>query len=126
MNKKHKLLPVVIFSAAAAVLLTWIFFNDPRQSNWTIKCAFYQLSGLHCPGCGATRALYELLHGNIIASLRNNLLIFPLLFTAIILLRHPEWALKRSVAYTTAAVIILFMILRNLPFYPLVLLAPPV
>ena len=124
MNKKYKLLSGTLLLLLGAVLLFWLYFNDPLQSKWTPKCIFYKLSNIYCPGCGATRATYEMLHGNILASLHNNLLLFPLLITAGMLILRPQWSLKRSVAYTIVIAVILFMILRNLPFYPFTLLAP--
>ena len=124
MNKKYKLLSGIILLLLAAVLLIWLYFNNPLQSRWTSPCFFYEISGIYCPGCGGTRALYAMLHGNILASLHNNLLLFPLLITAMVLYFHPQWALKRSVAYSIVIAVILFMILRNLPFYPFTLLAP--
>jgi len=33
---------------------------------------FYALTGHYCPGCGATRAIAELLHGHVAAALHFN------------------------------------------------------
>ncbi|MDR4007522.1 MAG: DUF2752 domain-containing protein, partial [Ruminococcus sp.] len=35
-------------------------------------CYIHQFTGLYCPGCGATRAVYALVHGDILLSLRQN------------------------------------------------------
>jgi hypothetical protein len=37
-------------------------------------CQFHRLTGLNCPGCGMTRALYALLHGDFLTALRDNAL----------------------------------------------------
>lgn len=34
-----------------------------------MPCVFQMLTGLYCPGCGGTRALWFLLHGDILKSL---------------------------------------------------------
>ena len=36
------------------------------------KCIFRQLTGFQCPGCGAQRAVYALLHGNIMEAVACN------------------------------------------------------
>jgi hypothetical protein len=55
-----------------------IFFN-PASHRFYPVCQFHRLTGLNCPGCGATRALYALLHGNFATALRDNaLLVFGL------------------------------------------------
>ncbi len=33
------------------------------------ECAFHQMTGLYCPGCGGTRAFYALLDGDLVRSL---------------------------------------------------------
>jgi hypothetical protein len=35
---------------------------------------FHSLTGLNCPGCGATRAAYQLLHGHLLRALHDNAL----------------------------------------------------
>lgn len=35
-------------------------------------CFFYQATGIPCPGCGLTRSVLSLLHGEIFSSLRYN------------------------------------------------------
>ena len=36
-------------------------------------CLFRRLTGLYCPGCGNTRSVLALLHGDIFTSLRYNI-----------------------------------------------------
>lgn len=38
-------------------------------SNFLLPCLFHSLTGYYCPGCGGTRAVAGLLHGNILESL---------------------------------------------------------
>lgn len=72
--KKYKnilwliLIPVVIVAAG-------IFYYHFNPNNETIpmpKCIFRQLTGFQCPGCGAQRAVYALLHGNIMEAVACN------------------------------------------------------
>ena len=37
--------------------------------KFTLPCVFYTVFGLYCPGCGGTRAIVALLHGNLLQSL---------------------------------------------------------
>lgn len=46
-------------------------------------CLFHTMTGLYCPGCGGTRAVWYLLHGHFLLSLRFHPLV---LYTAVILL----------------------------------------
>jgi len=43
---------------------------DQFPSIWSIipPCLFHRMTGYYCPGCGATRSVYALLHGRIGAS----------------------------------------------------------
>ncbi len=51
-----------------------VFFFDPRTHGFYPVCLFHALTGLNCPGCGMTRALYALLHGNLRLALKDNAL----------------------------------------------------
>lgn len=42
-----------------------------RAINHTI-CPFFTLTGLPCPGCGGTRAMFSLAHGDIIQAFTYN------------------------------------------------------
>lgn len=109
--------------AAACVVLLLAPPGSPH-AKWLPKCMFHQLTGLYCPGCGATRALSALLHGDIRSSLHNNLLLIPGGITVAIMVVKPGVSLKRPVAVTVAAAIIGFTVLRNIPAEPFTYLAP--
>lgn len=49
-------------------------FNPALYSIYP-RCQFHRLTGLNCPGCGGTRAVYALLHGDLLAALRDNALV---------------------------------------------------
>src|SRR5471032_2517827 len=56
-----------------------VFFFNPSTHGFYPVCLFHQLTGLNCPGCGATRALFALLHGQFLLALKDNaLFIFAL------------------------------------------------
>src|SRR5258705_9364177 len=52
--------------AGAALLYRF----SPQENSFYPRCPFYALTGHLCPGCGATRAVAELLHGHVAAALR--------------------------------------------------------
>jgi hypothetical protein len=114
---------LLVLGAAACIVLLLVPPGSPH-AKWLPKCMFHQLTGLYCPGCGATRALSALLHGDIRSSLHNNLLLFPLLALIVVLIVKPGISLKRPVAIAIVAVVLLFTILRNIPVVPFTYLAP--
>jgi len=59
-----------------------LFFFDPAKNGFYPICVFHALTGLNCPGCGATRAAYQLLHGHLLLALHDNAL-FILALTAL-------------------------------------------
>ena len=124
--KKKELLTlgVLLVLGAAVCIVLLLVPPGSAHAKWLPKCMFHQLTGLYCPGCGATRALSAMLHGDMKASLHNNLLLFPLLALIAVLIVKPEISLKRPVAVAIVAVVLLFTILRNIPAAPFTYLAP--
>jgi hypothetical protein len=119
---------------AAAVAAIWWF--DPAQIPLPI-CGFHATTGLHCPGCGATRATHELLHGRFLGALHYNALWICTLPLAVymgiselglVAVGRPlpgNLPCKPWLFVALGAIAVLFFVLRNLPFYPFLLLAPP-
>lgn len=121
-------------AAAGGLWLLWRF--DP--ADWHVPlCRFYATTGLYCPGCGAIRATHELLHGRLWAALHDNALWIAALplaaYAATAELRYllcgrtlpGNPARNVWVLWAVAAASVAFCVLRNLPWMPFVLLAPP-
>lgn len=116
--------------AAAVASCAFVAANDPSTTRiW--PCPFKSLTGLPCPGCGATRAAYQLMHGNVGAAIQFNavavFLIFPLLIGLYVLWALPRFGgptlVKKLHMPTWAAWVLLTITLtwwtvRLLPFEP--------
>jgi len=48
---------------------------SPQDYHFYPVCPYYALTHLLCPGCGGTRALYYLLHGNVSEAMHYNALV---------------------------------------------------
>ena len=99
-----------------------------RYQSFLPPCLFHELTGLYCTGCGSTRAVAALLHGDLAMAWRQNpLLLLTLPWVAYGVL---DWSLARiapsrrlwawnvpgRLSWWFAALVVLFMIARNLPF----------
>jgi len=73
----HFVLAAVV-SALAAMAVTLYRFS-PESYGFYPQCPFHALTGLLCPGCGATRAVAALVHGNLAEAMRWNGLVVVLL-----------------------------------------------
>lgn len=51
-----------------------VFFaqNNPYETQIGMPCPILTLTGWQCPGCGSTRALYSLLHGDVVQAFTMN------------------------------------------------------
>ena len=121
---------VVILATAALVGGVLLHAYAPATLHLP-SCVFHELTGLYCPGCGATRAMHHLLNLEFAAAIRCNLmfvLAFP--FLTLWLIRKAlrtfhlyildQWinpALTLSITNTRilTAVILAWCIVRNLP-----------
>ncbi|HIZ75573.1 MAG TPA: DUF2752 domain-containing protein [Candidatus Mediterraneibacter stercoravium] len=119
-----------VFAAGAL----YLYFHDPYQ--YPLPCIIKLLTGLYCPGCGAGRACFSILHGKFFdAFCYNPLLVILLPFAGgYIAARGIDWAVtggnhidgKISIKLLLAVLIIILVygILRNTPIFPFSLLAP--
>ncbi|WP_415972848.1 DUF2752 domain-containing protein [Rhodococcus sp. 077-4] len=72
-------LGVAAAAVGGAVLL---HVRDPRTSTY-LPCPLHALTGLWCPGCGATRALGDLTRGDIAAAASSNVVAVLLVVVAV-------------------------------------------
>lgn len=126
--------PTILLVGALALGATGLFLFNPTTTPFYPKCLFHEMTGLYCPGCGSTRALHCLLHGELGAALHENalaVLALPLVgFMALrsVLRRRPPVAGRRFQPIwlvVVVAVIVTFGVLRNIPRQPFLWLAPP-
>lgn len=132
MKSQGNLLLAGIALAAVATGGMFLFLNDPARCAWYPPCLWHRLTGLYCPGCGSTRALYCLAHGDLAGACQKNLLLvlaLPVvgLWLAAAWRWRPSWRSAQVPAWllaVLAAAVVLFGILRNLPLAPFCFLAP--
>lgn len=108
------------------ILLAIIYFCfDPASTPWMPRCILHTLTGLDCPGCGAQRMAFALLHGRLSEAFAANpflLCSLPLLLLYIIVSLWPQ-RLPRLYhflmhPYTISTYLILLLlwgVIRNLP-----------
>lgn len=124
-NLARSALPVLLILAALLLL---------SALGMGIPCLFHQITGLYCPGCGATRMALALLRLDFAAAFRYNgalCLILPFLGAVLAVsglryLRTGQWTLtgrQTAAVWVMAAALVIFGILRNLP--ALAVLRPP-
>ncbi len=106
---------VAVVSVAA---LGTLFFFDPAQWHFFPPCMFHQLTGLQCPGCGATRAVFHLLHGDLAGAFRLNQFLFVVAPFIAITKKWPRILQIPMVGWAAVFVTAAYGIMRNLPFWP--------
>ncbi|WP_099042005.1 DUF2752 domain-containing protein [Mycobacterium neglectum] len=105
--------------------LAYIGLGDPHRSNFLFPaCPFHAATGLFCPGCGGLRMIHDVLHGDFAAAVVDNvvaLIGLPLLLAWILLRRRSArpWMTPVSAA-VIVTIAVSWMVVRNLPGFPLV------
>jgi hypothetical protein len=118
---------IVVFGLGALGSGAVLFFFDPAKHGFYPLCVFHALTGWNCPGCGGTRAAYELLHGHLLRALHDNALVVLALaalagggawWTVQRLRRRPaRLTAPAGVWWTLLIAVGLFTVLRNLPAF---------
>jgi len=94
-----------------------------------LGCPFRDLTGLDCPGCGATRAFVSLVHGDLLAALHDNavavtlgIAVIPYLGLTALRRRVPERLARsfggRRKLWLVLGFCVAWTVVRNLPMFP--------
>lgn len=113
---------------AGACAVVW--WADPTTPGGPIPpCPTYALFGIYCPGCGASRMLYSLLHLDVPAALHYN----ALAVAAVVVLAAvfvvwtvgrirgtpmPRWQVYRRAPDVVLAAVAVWFVVRNIPVAP--------
>jgi hypothetical protein len=125
-NERLTALLIWLSIAAGA---TYLFIFEPGKTGFFPACPFRTLTGFTCPGCGSTRGLHRLLHGDVVAALEfNPLMVLSLPFLLYALVRYTTAAVrgrplqrhyvKPKYIWMLFAVVMSFWVFRNTRFYP--------
>jgi len=110
------------------------YFNPSTVKIFPV-CPLFSLTGLACPGCGLTRGFHALFHGDVAAALDYNALIpifavvlgFFFISMMLVAVRgrgFPKRAYSPKALWAFFALLMVFGVVRNLPFYPFSVLYP--
>lgn len=111
------------------------FFINPQKVNFLPECPLHATTGIFCPGCGSQRATHQLLNFDIFGALQQNVLYlvsllilgYHLIVTGINTIfkkQYYNYIYHPKTPLVILVLIIIFWILRNIPYYPFNLLAP--
>jgi hypothetical protein len=136
-NKRWQARIALVLVAAVFVPVgaTLVYQFPPSEYSFYPRCVFNALTGLHCPGCGATRCVGALLQGDIAQAFAYNplfVLLLPFLAYAFGRGAYRSWTGKKAPGQAIppialkvlAFVLAAYFIARNIPVYPFDLLAP--
>jgi hypothetical protein len=128
-NRPRWLAPLAIFGCMVAAS-AGVLADHPAGDNPVLgPCAFRELTGYDCPGCGGTRMVWYLLHGNVGEAARYHLmalLAVPVVLYAYLVMlvgrftkfRLPTINIPFGVIIGYGVAWVAFAVLRNLPWAP--------
>lgn len=115
-----------LIATATACALAYLYCHNPAEGSYYPQCIFHLLTGLWCPGCGLTRGLYAFLHGDYLAAARMNYLLFVVVpVFAVCACVSRRIGILKAIDNLLLMLCLLFWIMRNIPCWPFILLAPP-
>ena len=121
-----------VAAGVLCALVAAVTFAKPGHSSYLPPCIFHAFTGLFCPGCGTTRAMWYLVHGHPIHALGENalsVLLMPLVVYDLGAVLTRRWItvssrLRPWMMWSLLALVIVFTVFRNIPGSPFSLLAP--
>ncbi len=111
--------------ALLAGALAYIGLADPhRPDSFFPACPFRLLTGWSCPACGGLRMVHDVLHGDLLAAIHDNVVLLvglPLLAAWVLLRRRRgKWPLTLPAVAAVMITLLAWTVVRNLPGFPLV------
>ena len=115
---------------AAAALATgagvaYLAAVDPSSGGWFPSCPTRAVTGIWCPACGLTRATHHLLNGEVVAAIKFNLFVVPVLVVlGLVAVRETRRSLRQSgrtwvppgwAVLAAIAVLVVYAAVRNVP-----------
>jgi hypothetical protein len=125
----NRRLTVAFLWLTLAAGAAYLFFFEPGKSGFFPVCPFRALTGFTCPGCGSTRGLHHLLHGELLGAFQlNPLIVLVLPFLLFALVRYTYAVLRgkpmkknqldAKYIWMLFVVVLSFWVFRNTPWYP--------
>jgi hypothetical protein len=123
--------------AGLAGLSGVVYLRDPMTRTVFPPCPLHEATGLWCPGCGATRASYQLFRGDVVEALHHNALwvvLAPLVVWQVGVWALRAWGVRarwlktvplgRPVVGAFLVALVAFTVVRNLPLDAVEVLNP--
>ena len=84
--KKYKLYQKVLVCILPFATVVFLYLGAKFALEYSLlpPCMLYQVTGINCAGCGATRSVEALVNGDILLSLRQNILVIFAIICAVI------------------------------------------
>ena len=111
-NLKRFIALAVLIVIAMSLMVLYNF--DPSTYNFYPKCPLFLLTGFKCPGCGVSRAFYQILHGNIWEALRYNPILAVIIPIGIFYILSSSHRKKIALSEVFLIVTAIWWALRNL------------
>ncbi|MFG2719541.1 DUF2752 domain-containing protein [Streptomyces sp. NPDC048416] len=123
---RRLLVPLATLGAVAAAF-TYVGLVDPNRPGHYPVCPLYGFTGVYCPGCGGLRSAHDFITGHFAAALGANApavvgyLVFAVGWALWAVrsargLPPPRFALSDRQWWLVGAVVLIFSVVRNLPF----------
>ncbi|MEU4873600.1 DUF2752 domain-containing protein [Streptomyces sp. NPDC021608] len=112
--------------AAVVAAFAYVGVVDPNEPGHYPVCPLLRVTGLYCPGCGGLRSAHAFVHGDLATALHDNAMAvvaylgFAVVWTlwAVRAARGRPLRVELTPArlWTLGAVLLVFTVVRNLPF----------
>lgn len=112
----------------AVVLTASVIYYVLAKCGLSLPCVFYEVTGLYCPGCGATRMCHRFMSLDFYGAFRSNQVSFFVMpFLGAVIVRkvfcyvkygqtpNEKWMTVGAVI--AVAALLIFGVLRNLPWF---------